>query len=69
MNSAPASCNVPGRLTAEETNIYEMLRRAHCARKLDAHDCQGRLTIDKNGITASCPRCGDSRSVNAEAKS
>lgn len=61
----PAMCGVPGRLTEKETNIYQILRRAHCSDGRTAHDCLGRITIDKNGITASCPRCGDSRSVNA----
>lgn len=56
-------CFLPTRLPAEEAEIYQALRRTHCADGRDGHDCQGRVSLDRNGITLNCPRCGDARAL------
>ena len=58
-------CGIPGQLCAAETAIYQKIREFHCARKEEPHECSGRMTIDRNGLTLQCPRCGDSRQRNA----
>jgi hypothetical protein len=63
---APKGCKLPSRLPPKEAGMYQLIRKMHCADKRPAHECLGRLIIDRNGITASCPRCGDARSVNPE---
>lgn len=60
----PIVCDLPRALPAKEAAIYQKLRSLHCDDKRPGHECQGRLTIDRNGITLSCPRCGDARRVN-----
>lgn len=60
-----AFCALPTHCSAAETAFYQKLRQIHCEDKRPGHDCQGRLVIDRNGITLSCPRCGDARSVFA----
>ena len=56
-------CALPTTCSAEETELYRLLRETHCAAGRDAHHCVGQVTIDREGITLSCPRCGDARSV------
>lgn len=57
-------CHPPKRLPAEHSDFYRKLHRAHCAHKDEpGHDCQGRLTVDRNGVTLQCPLCGDARKV------
>jgi hypothetical protein len=52
-----------------ETAIYQKLRQMHCDDRHPGHECQGRLVIDRNGITLACPRCGDARSAFAPERS
>lgn len=62
-------CGIPQEIDAGEATIYLTLRETHCDRKLASHECAGRLTIDKNGITLACPLCGDARAFYpADAK-
>lgn len=56
-------CAMPTQASAEDAEIYQALRHTHCVAGEPGHQCQGRLIIDKNGITASCPRCGDARQL------
>lgn len=56
-------CVLPPVLDPTEARIYRTLRTAHCEDKHASGDCQGRLVIDRNGITLTCPRCGDARMI------
>jgi predicted RNA-binding Zn-ribbon protein involved in translation (DUF1610 family) len=56
-------CVLPATVPQQEATIYRALRTAHCEDKHTSDDCQGRLIIDKNGITLACPRCGDARMI------
>lgn len=60
-------CLLPTTCSPEETRVYRdlhhLLRERHCAAGEASHECQGRIILDRNGITLSCPRCGDARSV------
>lgn len=58
---AVTNCNMPHDVPADEASLYARLRSLHCAQQQESHDCSGRLTIDRNGITLSCPLCGDAR--------
>jgi hypothetical protein len=60
-------CRIPNKLDPDETRIYDRIREGHCAQKEAAHECSGRITIDRNGITLSCPLCGDSRGLHNRA--
>lgn len=36
----------------------ERLRRSHCERRNEAHECLGSITITPRGYELSCPLCG-----------
>jgi len=59
----PDRCHLPRPMESDDAQVYRMLREAHCERKQASHECSGRITIDRNGVTASCPLCGDARLV------
>ena len=56
-------CCLPTHMPAGDAAVYQQLRQSHCEDRRPGHDCQGRLVIDRNGLTLSCPRCGDARQV------
>lgn len=56
-------CCLPTGMPADEAAAWQELRRVHCADGRDHHHCLGQVTIDRAGITLSCPRCGDARSL------
>lgn len=56
-------CLVPEKLDAPHTHLYQKIRSLHCDRNKESHACSGRIIIDRNGVTLSCPLCGDARSV------
>lgn len=55
-------CSMPTRLDDKHSEFYRKFHTVHCDQK-KSHDCSGRITVDRNGITLSCPLCGDARSV------
>ena len=62
----PTGCRWPPRKAPDsETAIYERLRErivsAHCAADRGAHQCCGKITLDRQHITLSCRLCGDAR--------
>jgi hypothetical protein len=57
------ACYVPSVMDPTEMALYEKVRAVHCAQKKPSHDCHGRVTLDRNGMTLQCPLCGDTRSV------
>lgn len=62
----PTGCRWPPReVPASEATIYEKLRarivNAHCAAGRGAHQCCGRITLDRQHVTLSCRLCGDAR--------
>lgn len=61
----PKGCRVPEPMIAGMAIVCHRLRQVHCAKKKTSHECSGRLIIDRNGMTLSCPLCGDERSVYA----
>ena len=56
-------CLTPKTMQAKEAAFYQKIRALHCDRKAASHDCSGRVTLDRNGISLQCPLCGDVRSV------
>lgn len=56
-------CLMPSVMPALDAQLYQKLRALHCERAEESHDCSGRVTLDRNGITLQCPLCGDSRQV------
>lgn len=58
---APNLCLVPRPMPVREAERYRKLRALHCDRKRESHDCSGRMIIDRNGVTLTCPLCGDAR--------
>jgi len=56
-------CHIPQALGSKEAELFRRLREAHCDAGEASHDCQGRVIVDRNGVTLSCPRCGDARKV------
>lgn len=60
---APELCLLPDDIDPREVALYQLLRRLHCDRKAASHDCHGRVSLDRNGITLQCPLCGDCRRV------
>lgn len=66
MKTSIALCHMPKRLDALHTELYQKVRHLHCDKDRESHECQGRVTIDRNGITLSCPLCGDARSTYTE---
>jgi hypothetical protein len=63
LSGAPQSCLMPTPMKPLEAQLYEKIRTLHCDRKRASHDCRGRVQLDRNGMTLSCPLCGDHRSV------
>jgi hypothetical protein len=59
----PKGCAMPKRMHAIEAQLYERIRTLHCDRNAASHDCSGRVTLDRNGMTLQCPLCGDCRTV------
>jgi hypothetical protein len=66
MTSEINSCTMPTPAKRSESKIYRSLRdtliRAHCEAKR-AHNCCGKITIDRDHITFNCPLCGDARQI------
>ena len=56
-------CWVPKRVPPEDAAAYQALREAHCEQKHPSRDCSGRITLDRSGVTLTCPICGDARSL------
>jgi hypothetical protein len=56
-------CRLPQQMPSHEAELYRQVHAMHCARRETGHQCSGRVSIDKNGITLTCPLCGDARSV------
>lgn len=63
----PVICALPTHCSPKEAELYQKIRDRHCADGRPGHQCLGRLILDKNGMTASCPRCGDVRMVYPKA--
>lgn len=59
----PVMCALPTHASEKEAELYQKIRQRHCADGRPGHECQGRIILDRNGVTLSCPRCGDARSV------
>jgi predicted RNA-binding Zn-ribbon protein involved in translation (DUF1610 family) len=62
-HTPPLFCFLPTHVPAEEAEAYQAIHAHHCADNRPGHSCAGRITIDRLGITLSCPRCGDHRSL------
>lgn len=62
-SGAPRGCGMPSAMDPIEARLYERVRTIHCDRKVASHDCHGRVTLDRNGMTLQCPLCGDNRTV------
>jgi hypothetical protein len=62
-NREGVSCPLPTHLPADEAAIYQKLRALHCADRRPGHQCHGKVSLERNGMTLSCPRCGDHRSL------
>jgi predicted RNA-binding Zn-ribbon protein involved in translation (DUF1610 family) len=62
-SGAPKGCKVPDVMKPLEAQLYEKVRTLHCDRKASSHECHGRVTLDRNGMTLQCPLCGDTRSI------
>lgn len=61
---APKGSNVPATLPDADACAYRMLMAAHCDQgHTDPKLCVGKVTIDRNGVTTSCPICGDARAT------
>lgn len=54
---------MPHRMEPLMADVLTKLRGMHCSRKRPSHDCSGRIVVDRNGMTLTCPLCGDERSV------
>ena len=63
----PLLCALPTTTSVKEAELYQEIRSRHCAAGRDGHHCLGRISIDRAGITLSCPRCGDARSLYTQA--
>lgn len=64
----PDHCLIPGEVDNDrEADLYRRIRdtllRAHCDDGRDEHRCVGRITLDRDGITLNCARCGDARQL------
>jgi predicted RNA-binding Zn-ribbon protein involved in translation (DUF1610 family) len=57
---------MPAPAKPAEQEIYRGIRdrliKAHCEAKR-AHNCCGKITIDREHITFNCPLCGDARQI------
>jgi hypothetical protein len=62
----PAFCFLPTRTSEKEAELYQKLHGRLCADNRPTHSCAGKVSIDRLGITLSCPRCGDHRSLFPE---
>lgn len=62
-SGAAKACLMPSAMDPVEAQLYEKVRTFHCDRKAESHACRGRVTLDRNGMTLSCPLCGDHRTV------
>jgi hypothetical protein len=73
VGAVPANaCRVPTPAPRREAEIYrkfrEIIVRSHCADGRPAHRCAGQITITRDAITMSCPRCGDLRKTIETSK-
>lgn len=59
----PILCVMPTHIPAEQAEAYQAVHEFHCADNRPGHRCAGKVMIDRLGITLSCPRCGDHRSL------
>lgn len=58
-------CHMPRVMSSAESELFQKLHASFCARKEEPdHTCAGRVVMDRNGVTLSCPLCGDHRSVH-----
>lgn len=59
------ACHAVQPAPEDEAAIYRGIRslliRAHCAGKLDEHECVGVIQITRKAISFACARCGDAR--------
>lgn len=62
-SGALRGCKMPSAMDPIEAQLYERVRTIHCDRKAASHDCRGRVTLDRNGMTLQCPLCGDNRTI------
>jgi hypothetical protein len=64
------SCHMPQKADLKESELYLKLHDMNCDRRGEpGHKCAGRVMIDSNGVTLSCPLCGDLRKTfDPEAK-
>lgn len=58
----PILCALPTTTSVKEALLYRTIHARCCADGRE-HLCVGQITIDRAGITLSCPRCGDARSM------
>jgi len=63
----PSFCFLPTQMPGEKAEAYQAIHEHHCADKRPGHLCAGKVTLDRLGITLSCPRCGDHRSLFPKA--
>jgi len=56
-------CGMPEAMSVGEQRLYEKIRVVHCERAQVSHECLGRMTIDRRGVTLQCPLCGDARNI------
>lgn len=66
-SNSPKGCNMPSVMDPLEAKLYERMRTLHCDRKAASHDCHGRVTLDRNGMTLQCHLCGDNRTIYRKA--
>lgn len=59
-----SACALPRKLSQLESDLMKKFHSMYCAEKLPNHECQGRVSVDRNGVTLNCPRCGDERKVH-----
>ncbi len=65
LRPAVVACHMPKVMSAAESELFQKLHASFCARKEESnHACVGRVIMDRNGVTLSCPLCGDHRSVH-----
>ena len=64
----PNWCKTPGApLPENQANVYRRIHGVHCDRRGEpGHECKGKVTIDRKGITLQCPLCGDARTLFKE---
>ena len=47
----------------ETFDIAQALRRSHCDRREQAHECVGEVTIKRGEICLNCPLCGKGEEI------